>query len=551
MPKHGTTLAQGRVEVRPPEAPAKVPMAATADRGDERPIRAKAVEPPDMGSDGSEMAAVLVSQERIYLAVPFAEKDNVKALGGKWDPDVKRWFVPEGMPLGPFDSWPKIDSSRLDQLRARAVEIAIAPNGTAKPRPPQGAIVLSTRLYIDVPIQEKDQARALGAWWDGARSQWFVPPGTAIESFRRWLPDQQEKAPRAPQDPIRRLLPNQQEMAPKAAQQPFVRTHPKAREFALAVEAFPREFHAQTLKLRIAAGEISSQLDRIGAELAHTNPDLAAKLSSHYAPKYGDFATTKEPSNGQPKFEQLLVRMSELNAARLISGLEGTLFNARTAGVDEITSVLKRAHTSLNRLALRNPEAAVHLEPMLRASKDLLKSVEPRVLEAVEGTTLARTLAEELRPARAPQAPRSSSPTDAPAPVAVRPVEPRKPAAEPEEAPNAKQRFLGSMGEERANDLIQSSGRRVAVAQVTRLMNKLPGLERSLEDPGFIPSGPTVASLKHAINDIERFLGTDKRPGASVDPVMRGVLKPLLQKAKDIQEVSAARRAAKPKPEGE
>jgi len=30
---------------------------------------------------------------RIYLQVPFAEKDAVKALGAKWDPEQKKWFA--------------------------------------------------------------------------------------------------------------------------------------------------------------------------------------------------------------------------------------------------------------------------------------------------------------------------------------------------------------------------------------------------------------------------------------------------------------------------
>lgn len=31
--------------------------------------------------------------EKIYLDVPFSEKEQVKALGTKWDPEVKRWFI--------------------------------------------------------------------------------------------------------------------------------------------------------------------------------------------------------------------------------------------------------------------------------------------------------------------------------------------------------------------------------------------------------------------------------------------------------------------------
>lgn len=34
---------------------------------------------------------------RTYLAVPFAEKNEAKALGAKWDKDAKSWYAPEGV----------------------------------------------------------------------------------------------------------------------------------------------------------------------------------------------------------------------------------------------------------------------------------------------------------------------------------------------------------------------------------------------------------------------------------------------------------------------
>ncbi|WP_036966981.1 DUF5710 domain-containing protein [Promicromonospora kroppenstedtii] len=32
--------------------------------------------------------------ERIWLDVPFEEKDEAKELGARWAPDAKRWFAP-------------------------------------------------------------------------------------------------------------------------------------------------------------------------------------------------------------------------------------------------------------------------------------------------------------------------------------------------------------------------------------------------------------------------------------------------------------------------
>jgi hypothetical protein len=53
--------------------------------------------PPPAGARSA--AAVTV------LNVPFAAKDQAKALGAQWQPDSKRWVVPAGLDLGPFTAW--------------------------------------------------------------------------------------------------------------------------------------------------------------------------------------------------------------------------------------------------------------------------------------------------------------------------------------------------------------------------------------------------------------------------------------------------------------
>ena len=50
-------------------------------------------------------AAQAPSPERTYLAVPYAEKDDAKQLGAKWDRAKKAWFVPAGMDLEAFKPW--------------------------------------------------------------------------------------------------------------------------------------------------------------------------------------------------------------------------------------------------------------------------------------------------------------------------------------------------------------------------------------------------------------------------------------------------------------
>jgi len=39
------------------------------------------------------------------LKVPYAEKDEAKALGARWNPTRKSWYVPDGVAVEPFTKW--------------------------------------------------------------------------------------------------------------------------------------------------------------------------------------------------------------------------------------------------------------------------------------------------------------------------------------------------------------------------------------------------------------------------------------------------------------
>ena len=39
------------------------------------------------------------------LNVPFAQKDEAKQLGARWDPKRRKWCVPAGVDLAPFSRW--------------------------------------------------------------------------------------------------------------------------------------------------------------------------------------------------------------------------------------------------------------------------------------------------------------------------------------------------------------------------------------------------------------------------------------------------------------
>jgi len=40
-----------------------------------------------------------------FLNVPYAEKDEARALGARWNPGRKRWYLPAGVAPEPFQKW--------------------------------------------------------------------------------------------------------------------------------------------------------------------------------------------------------------------------------------------------------------------------------------------------------------------------------------------------------------------------------------------------------------------------------------------------------------
>jgi hypothetical protein len=46
---------------------------------------------------------------------------------------------------------------------------------------------ISVFAYLEVPWKEKSEAKRLGARWDADKKLWYVPHGTAVERFEKWL----------------------------------------------------------------------------------------------------------------------------------------------------------------------------------------------------------------------------------------------------------------------------------------------------------------------------------------------------------------------------
>lgn len=123
----------------------------------------------------------LSHRERIYINVPFPEKDEAKDLGARWDRSKKSWYVPIGVDRSKFEKWDKPEQSeKLENTQTEAE-------------------VESKRTYLAVPYEERNAAKAAGARWDKAVKSWYAGENADLEKLEKWSLDkiqaQSEQSP--------------------------------------------------------------------------------------------------------------------------------------------------------------------------------------------------------------------------------------------------------------------------------------------------------------------------------------------------------------------
>ena len=90
---------------------------------------------------------------RTYLNCPFAEKDEAKSLGARWDAQKKRWYVQDVQDLGPFARWISDGGAAAASApRARADSAAPVRTGP-KEAPHCGCDVLPWEPCVHTPPQ--------------------------------------------------------------------------------------------------------------------------------------------------------------------------------------------------------------------------------------------------------------------------------------------------------------------------------------------------------------------------------------------------------------
>ena len=106
-------------------------------------------------SDGRYDEPTKISR-RLYLFVPFEDKDLVKSMGCYWDPTRKLWYKTL-MPDDEVDGMSSFDPWR-------------------------------TKTYMNVPFDDKDAVKELGAKWDGLEKKWyyFGRDDETASKFSQW-----------------------------------------------------------------------------------------------------------------------------------------------------------------------------------------------------------------------------------------------------------------------------------------------------------------------------------------------------------------------------
>lgn len=126
--------------------------------------------------EGNIMSDFISTGARIYIDVPYREKEEAKALGAKWDRQEQSWYIPADKDGSAFAKWKQRDAS--------------APRESRKPE--------EERVYLAVPYGERKSAKAAGAVWDQSARSWYAGPKADMARLERWtadkVPGQQEPA---------------------------------------------------------------------------------------------------------------------------------------------------------------------------------------------------------------------------------------------------------------------------------------------------------------------------------------------------------------------
>ena len=93
-----------------------------------------------------------LTQDRLYLNVPYSQKEKVKEKGAKYDPNLKLWYLPPVKdPLDVEEFW----------------------------------------SFLENTYEDRDQLKRMGAKFHSKIKKWFVPDTCkhSFVEFSKWWPE--------------------------------------------------------------------------------------------------------------------------------------------------------------------------------------------------------------------------------------------------------------------------------------------------------------------------------------------------------------------------
>lgn len=219
------------------------------------------------------------------------------------------------------------------------------------------------RTYLAVPFEEKDEAKAMGARWDGGVRRWFVPADLDPEPFQRW-----------------------KEARPTLEVQ-------KVAALGQAAEVHKQEFFKGLEPLRQQLWDVADQVHALGESLKGTEQRLGARLRTYYTPQVRELGDTLIPE-ARP---QETTGAHGSSAMRVLEklGLEAgrQSYRDHMAQKESVFSYaaqqrLGKVIASLESLAEREPALREGLAPILKGARELRSAIPKAVKASLQETEL-------------------------------------------------------------------------------------------------------------------------------------------------------------------
>jgi len=289
------------------------------------------------------------------------------------DREVAREGVPQVRPLPAAPSHSlaatvSVNDQAAPQVRAAVeVDLGLFEQPEPIPAPP---VQEPENRYLDVPFEEKDQAKGLGARWDPAVKRWFIPPGKDPAIFERWAQTRDDS-----------------EIHKMAA-------------LARAADSYRMQFYNGLNglwdKVRIA----TEGLHDVGVDLQAEDPKLASRIRNYYAKKFEDFSYSLEypyfqeaaygrnSSPDQHSLARAMKNISKLGLSASEQSFRDHLDQRQFHFKHRLLTEHEKAIKSLEAFIEREPGLRERLAPHVLSLKAVHAEIPLAVKAAVRGTDL-------------------------------------------------------------------------------------------------------------------------------------------------------------------